>query len=63
MTDIVIQWEDTRGIHVGTATGNENDGYCFTVGEYSGMHVGTDVIFYLSFYRTNGFFYLFSVIN
>ena len=37
---IVLQWENTRG-----------------------MHVGTDVIFYLSVYRINGFFSLFAVIN
>ena len=32
---IVLQWEYSRGMPVGTAIGNESDGYRFTVGEYA----------------------------
>ena len=36
MKDVVIQWEDTRGMQVGTDMGNESNGYRLTVGGYSG---------------------------
>ena len=36
MTDIVLQWEDTRGKQLGIYIGNESDGYHLTVGGYSG---------------------------
>ena len=36
VTDIVFQWEDTRGIQVGIDIGNESDGYRLAVGGYSG---------------------------
>ena len=36
VTDIVLQWEDTRGMQVGFDIGNESDGYCLTVEGYSG---------------------------
>ena len=36
MTDIVLQWEDTREMQVGIDIGNESDGYRLTVGGYSG---------------------------
>ena len=42
MTDIVLQWEVTWGLQIGTDIGNENDGYRLTVGGYSGMQVGID---------------------
>ena len=35
-TDIVLQWEDTRGMQVGIHIGDESDGYRLTVGGYSG---------------------------
>ena len=31
VTDIVLQWEDTRGMQVGLDIGNESDGYRLTV--------------------------------
>ena len=34
--DIVLQWEDTRGIQVGINIGHESDGYRLSVGGYSG---------------------------
>ena len=36
VTDIVLQWEDTRGTQVGINIGSESDGYRLTVGGYSG---------------------------
>ena len=36
VADIVLQWEDTRGMQVGIAIGNESDGYRLLVGGYSG---------------------------
>ena len=36
MTDIVSQWEETRGMQVGIGIGNAIDGYRLTVGGYSG---------------------------
>ena len=36
VTDIVLQWEDIRGMQVGFDIGNESDGYRLTVGGYSG---------------------------
>ena len=36
VTDIVLQWEDTREMQVGIDIGNESDGYRLTVGGYSG---------------------------
>ena len=41
--DIVLQWKDTRGMHVGIDIGNESDGYRLTVGGYSGMQVDIDI--------------------
>ena len=35
VTDIVLQWEDTREMQVGIDIGNESDGYRLTVGGYS----------------------------
>ena len=35
-TDIVLQWEDTRGMQVGIGIGNDSDGYRLTVGGYLG---------------------------
>ena len=35
VTDIVLQWENTRGMQVGIDIDNESDGYRLTVGEYS----------------------------
>ena len=32
MKDIVLQWEVTRGIQVGTDISNESDGYRLTMG-------------------------------
>ena len=40
VTDIVLQWEDTREIQVGIETGNDSDGYRLTVGGYWGIQVG-----------------------
>ena len=40
VTDIVFQWEDTRGMQIGIDIGNESDGYCLTVGVPQVMHVG-----------------------
>ena len=31
VTDIVLQWEDTRGMQICIDIGNESDGYCLTV--------------------------------
>ena len=31
VTDIVLQWEDTRGMQVGLDIGNESDGYRLAV--------------------------------
>ena len=31
VTDIVLQWEDTRGMQVGLDISNESDGYRLTV--------------------------------
>ena len=36
VTDIVLQWEDTRAIQVGIDIGNQSDGCRHTVGGYSG---------------------------
>ena len=36
VTDIVLKWEDTRGMHAGIDIGIESDGYRFSVGGYSG---------------------------
>ena len=36
VTDIVLQWEDTRGMQVCINIGSESDGYRLTVGGYSG---------------------------
>ena len=36
VTDIVLQWEVTREMQVGTDIGCESDKYRHTVGEYSG---------------------------
>ena len=36
VTDIVLQWKDTREMQVGIAIGNESDGYRLTVDGYSG---------------------------
>ena len=36
VTDIVLQWEYTRRMQVRIDIGNESDGYCLTVGGYSG---------------------------
>ena len=36
VTDIVLQWEYTRGMEVGIGISNEGDGYRLTVGAYSG---------------------------
>ena len=36
MTDIVSQWEETRGMQVGIGIVNESDGYRLTVLGYSG---------------------------
>ena len=33
--DIVLQWEDTRGIQVGIDIGNGSDGHRLSVGGYS----------------------------
>ena len=35
VTDIVLQWEDTRGMQVGIDIDNENDGYRLTVVGYT----------------------------
>ena len=35
MTDIVLQWEATRGMQVVIDIGSESDGYLLTVGGYS----------------------------
>ena len=37
MTDIVLQWEVTRGMQVGIDIGSESDGYRLTVRGYSGV--------------------------
>ena len=37
VTDIDLQWEDTRGMQVCIDIGNQSDGYRLTVGVYSGM--------------------------
>ena len=39
VTDIVLQWKDTRGIQGGIDFGYHSDGYCLTVGGYSGDSV------------------------
>ena len=43
MTDIIFQWEDTRGMQVdidnGIDNGNESDVYRLTVGDTRGMQV------------------------
>ena len=36
VTDIVLQWEVTRGMQVGIDIGNESDGYRLTLRGYSG---------------------------
>ena len=36
VADIVLPWEDTRGMQVGFDIGNESGGYHLTVGGYSG---------------------------
>ena len=36
VTDIVLQWEDTREMQEGIDIGNESDGYRLTVGGYTG---------------------------
>ena len=36
VTDIVLQWVDTRGIQVDIEISNEIDGYRLTVGGFSG---------------------------
>ena len=36
VTDIVLQWEDTRGIQVGTDICNESDIYRLSVGDTRG---------------------------
>ena len=36
VADIVSQWKDIRGIHVGIDIGSQSDRYRFTVGGYSG---------------------------
>ena len=36
LTDIVLQWKDTRGMQVGFDIGNDSGGYRLTVGGYSG---------------------------
>ena len=43
VTDIVLQWENTRGLQIGIDICNEIDGYRLTVGGYSGMQVGMDI--------------------
>ena len=76
VTNIVIQWENTRGMQVGIDIGNQSDGYREVLvlavrgmaivlqwEDSRGMPVGTDEISYLSFYRINSFFSLFAVIN
>ena len=36
VTDIVLQWENTRGMQLGIDIGNESDEYRLTLGGYSG---------------------------
>ena len=43
VTDIVLQWGDSRGMEVGIDIVNESGRYCLTVGGYSGMQVGIDI--------------------
>ena len=43
VTDIVLQWEATRGMQVGIDIGNEIDGYRLTGVGYSVMPVGINI--------------------
>ena len=43
VTDVVIQWEDTRGIQVDIDISNEGDGYRLTVEDTRGIQVDSDI--------------------